>query len=968
MAGPVINAKLLADVSDFTSGMSKAGKSLQAMGKSMLGISTKAFALSAALTAVGGVAVRTFAEFENRMASVGVISGATGLQFALLEESARSLGASTLFTARQAADGMEILAKAGFSVNEIMSATPDVLNLATAASLELGEAADIVIGIMRGYGKSAEELADVNDVLVKTFTSTNVTVGDIGQTMGLVGPIARTVGIEFEELSAVIGILGNSGIKGTRAGTALRKALISFSAPTPKASRAFKRLGLEVLDAAGNMRPLNEIIDQFSGEDGPALIKSISEIIGVRPAAAFAALANSGGASIRKLTKELRNAEGTAKEVSDVMTNTLSGQFTILKSKIEAVAISLGKRLAPMMREIVARAQRFVDTIMAISSSTKNTVLRIAALTAGISAAVGVFTLVAGAALLLAGALLLLLPPIAVVVLLITMAGALRIAWEKNIGKIKEAFSGLKDFVKTLLEDIGGILATTVNFWKKQVRKLADFFQKPIPIQVPVKIQGDAEAMEVIRALLAQGFKGQKLETQIKSILKLNADDFRDASTVWIKPMSSLQQSMDTLAAARGEDSAPAGAEFDTSFGKSFAEAFSGDEIKTQLGKSFKEGLGVLSDLVPPGMKNKLRAIKDELAGLVGKIGQGVGKIDTDVAKLLESGREVSISMSNWADAADTLIDSIKNFGRAALDFASKVSTVAGPMLKSAITGLAGKVLSGAEKGFEQGGPQGAVIGAVAALLLSSKTFTDLLNIVNVHLQFVADTLGMFLEPLRPLVAIVGLFMRALLIAAPSMILLGIALDLLTPLFRAIFEVVKFFGLIILKVGRFFLKLLGKSTKKVNEQIEELENTAFDTAGQIDDLGDSAAAAAEALFNVPAGFKVAAARFRAQQGEIPGREGTSPSGGGSGDPTGGSPFLTPTFLPHLKRALKFGGEGEEAVGSSEGAATSGGITIENLTIVADDPDEFLRKLERKAFQRRGIPVAGANQFATGRGS
>ncbi len=967
MPGPVINAKLLADVSGFTSGMKKAGQSLQAVGKSMLGISKKAFVVSGAITALGAIAVKSFAGFEQRMASVGVIAGANAVEFKALEDSARGLGATTLFTAKQAADGMEILAKAGFSVNEILSATPEVLNLAAAASLELGEASDIVIGVMRGFGKEASELGKINDILVKTFTSTNVTVGDIGQTMGLVAPIARTVGIEFEELSAVIGILGNAGIKGTRAGTALRKALISFSAPTPKASRAFKRLGIEVLDAAGNMLPLADIVDQFSGEDGPALIKSISDIIGVRPAAAFAALANSGGASIRKLTKELRNADGTAKKVADTLINTLAGQFTILKSKIESVSISLGKRLAPMMREIVSRAQNFVDMLAGISAETKNTVLRIAALAAGISAAVGVLALAAGAFLLFAGAVLILAGPIAIIALLITLAGALKIGFEKNLGGVRDAFANLKVFILGFFEDVSKAVSGAVDFWKKQATRLADFFQKPVAVEIPFKIAGDPESLKIVKALVTQGFRGKQLQVQLQRIFKKEDFDFAgNLEKVLIKPFSDLTDALNTLATARPDmfGGEAGGEDFDTGI-KDLLSGATG-EIAETLKTSFIAGLKGIKDLLPASARKEIAAIARGIEELLGKIGQGVVTA-ADAGEQAWTRADLAGFFDNAADRAENFIDSLKNFGNALLDLGVTIKNVAGAQLKSAVTGLAGSVIQGGIQGAKVGGPAGAIVGAITALLLASKTFTDLLKIANIHLQFVADMLGMFLEPLRPLIAVAFMFVRALLAMNPLLLLLGLVLDSLTGAFKLVFIVIRFFGIILLKIARFFLKLIGKSTKKVDKQLEELENTTFETAGQIDDLGDAAAAAAESLFNVPEGFKVAAARFRAQRGELPGRE------GGGGPSGGGREFgkdLTTGLLPLLKRVGKFSAADREddILGTALGAATSGGITIENVTIVANDPDEFLRKLERKAFERRGIPVPGANQFATRRGS
>lgn len=985
MAAPVIAAKLLADVSGFQAGMKKASQSLNAVGTSMLGVSKKAFILSGAIAGVGAIAVKQFAEFENRMASVGVISGATGLQFSLLEQKAKNLGATTLFTARQAADGMEILAKAGFTVEENLTALPDVLNLATAASLELGDASNIVIGIMRGYGKTAEEVGNVNDVLVKTFTSTNVTVGDIGETMKLVAPIAKTVGIKFEELSAVIGILGNASIKGSLAGTALRKALIAFSAPTPKAIRQFKRLGLEVLDSAGNMRPLTEIIDQFSGESGPALIKSISAIIGIRPAAAFAALAQSGSASIKTLTESLEDAEGTSKKVATTMTKTLTGQFTILKSKVEGVSIEIGERFEPVLRDVVKRAQMFVDAILALDEGTKNTILRIASLTAGISALVGIFAAVAGAAVLMVSAILLLAAPIAFIAIMIALAGALKLAWEKNLGGVQEAFASLKVFVLQFFDDISNAVATAVDFWTKQVKRFADAVQEPIEVRVPFEIIGDPAAMDVVKALVTQGFRGEALQRQLKSVLKLDASAFDKVVDRQIKPFSDLADAIKVLEAVRPELGGEQAAEdFATGFSATLKEVLKPEEIAGVIKTSFLTGLDALKDLVPPEVLKKIKGLAKELEAMLGKIGQGVGGVDEELIKLLESGRQVTLGVSFAVDEGRNFVDVLKEVGAEFVDIGRTIKNVVlgkGGQLRRAVTGLAGQVLKGAEEGAKVGGPKGAIIGAIAALLLASKTFKDLLALVNVNLQIVADLLGAFLEPLKPLVGIILMLARVLFFLQPGFLLLALVMKPLTFLFKQIFEVLKFFGIIVLKVARFFLKLIGASTKNVDKQLKELRETTFDTAGEVEDLGDAANAAAEALFNVPRGFKLAAARFRAQAGEAGGGDGPGGPGPGGGDGGGGVRGPGGARKGFGRFAMVgFGGpadqEGSEGpIGTTEAAATaeSGGVTIENLTIIADDPGELFRQLkelaDRQGIARRGVPGGRTfGQFSTRRGS
>ena len=934
-----IAAKLTADVAGFSSGMSKAGASLQNLNSKMLGVSKVAFALSAAITGVGAIAVKTFADFENRMASVGVIAGATESQFAILEDAAKRLGATTLFTARQAADGMEILAKAGFEVNEILTATPAVLNLATAASLELGDAANIVIGIMRGYGKTADEVNQVNDVLVKTFTSTNVTVGDIAETFKLAAPTARTAGIRFEELAAVVGILGNANIKGTTSGTALNQAILAFSAPTPKAIKQFKRLGLEVLDASGKMRPLNEIVDQFSGETGPALLKSISDIIGRRAAKAFAVLSEVGGQSIRDLTAELDNAKGTSKDVADTMEKTLSGQFTILKSKVEAVALSIGERLEPVLREVLTGAQKFVDAILALDAGTKNTILRIALLTAGISGLIGILALVGGALLLLVGLatggvatiVIAFAPLIAIVSLVALLAVELKRAWDENLAGVKSTTLRVVGVVKRAFEDLKNKLIKIFAGIKR-------FF---------------GEAMDAI-------------ERKTKKVLK---------KLGLFKPTIGL--AIAGAGAALGAARAPTGLGEDRTLKDKLT-----DQVKGALGRVgedfeilFGGIFSLLKKVIPPAALQKIKGFADALKGLLNKVGKGSTKAEeagAGMAGVFAGAVKIALSEiaqegSNLSRALQAAKESFKELGRT-------IKNVAGPQIKGAIGGLAGQVLKGAEEGAKVGGIKGAAVGAILALVLASKQFARLLAVVNLFLQSTADFLGKLIEPLIPVISIfLKLFsvLRGLLV---GFLLIDVVLVVLRPLFKALFDVLRFFGISLLKIIRFVQKSLGRSTKKTDEQLKELRDSTFETEGQLDDLGDAAAAASEALFNVPQGFKVAAERFAAQAPEDGGaRDGDrGPSGPG---PPGGT---DPTRGGFGKGPGRFGGPllGDEPLGplgTSEGEATSADGGDINIFVTTDDPVTFVDRvqdeIDRRGIARRGLPGGQTGgQFSTRRGS
>ena len=224
--------------------LKKTGAKLQSVGASM----TKSLTLP--IAGMGAGILKMAGDFEKGMNKVAALSGTTGQTFTDLRDQAKELGATTKFSASQAADAMGFLAMAGFEAEEIMGAMPATLSLAAAANLELGESADVVSNILTGYGMTADETAGAVDVLTKAFTSNNTNLTQLGGAMKFVGPVAKSAGVAFEETAAAIGLLGNAGIQGEMAGTALRGAIVRMLSPTKKAAGIARNLGLEFLDAS----------------------------------------------------------------------------------------------------------------------------------------------------------------------------------------------------------------------------------------------------------------------------------------------------------------------------------------------------------------------------------------------------------------------------------------------------------------------------------------------------------------------------------------------------------------------------------------------------------------------------------------------------------------------------------------------------------------------------------------------
>ncbi len=295
--------------------------------------------------------VTTMAQFESRMLRVAAITGAVGVEFEKLEATAQRLGETTVFTAREAAGAMQFLAQAGFDTNEVIGATPKVLELAAAGMLDLADSADIVTNVMAGLGLEIEDLGRANDVLVKTFTSSNVNLQQLGLAFKFAGPIARAAGVEFEEVATAIGLLGNAGIQGTLAGTSLKNAIAKLLSPAEKGAAIIKELGLNVMDASGQMLPFADILRQLEPIANDA--GKIIELFGQRAGPGMAALLIQGADAFEKLESDIRNSAGVAAAIAERQISGLTGAIKLMQSAFEGLVLALRSTVQPGFTAII---------------------------------------------------------------------------------------------------------------------------------------------------------------------------------------------------------------------------------------------------------------------------------------------------------------------------------------------------------------------------------------------------------------------------------------------------------------------------------------------------------------------------------------------------------------------------------------------------------------------------------------
>lgn len=284
--------------------------------------------------------VRVLSGFESGMSKVAAVTRASTVELTAMRDIAKELGSTTEFTAAQAASGLAFLGMAGFSAAESISAIPAVLDLATAATMDLGTAADISSNIMSAFGIAATDAVAVTDVLAAAASRANTDVLQLGTAMKFVGPIASALDISVNDAAAAIGVLSDAGLQGTMAGTGLRRVLSSLVNPTGDAEDAIKSLGLKLEDVNPELHSVVDIVDVLA-EAGLGAADALT-IFGDRGGPAILALTSQAG-NLRTLTNELNDVEGAAKTMADTMRDNLGGDITIFKSAVTGLIIALGE-------------------------------------------------------------------------------------------------------------------------------------------------------------------------------------------------------------------------------------------------------------------------------------------------------------------------------------------------------------------------------------------------------------------------------------------------------------------------------------------------------------------------------------------------------------------------------------------------------------------------------------------------
>lgn len=358
--------------SSFKSAIGAATKGLGSITKA---VSAATAAAAAAVGAIGMAAINTGREFEGAMSQVAATmlidkTTAEGQKaFETLENAARECGASTAFSATEAAEALNYLALAGYDADKAATALPTVLKLAGAGAMDLAAASDMVTDSMSALGIEATEanLTQFSDQLAQTASKANTSVAQLGEAILTVGGTAKGLAGGTTELNTALGILADNGLKGAEGGTHLRNIILSLQNPTDKAAASLQSLGVDVYDAQGNMRGLNDVFKDLQGAmagmDNASKDSILSTLFNKTDLTAANAMLSNCTDRFDELSAAVENSAGACENMYAIQLDNLNGDIDILKSGLSDLGISIYQDLNGPLREMTQLATSMVGEL-----------------------------------------------------------------------------------------------------------------------------------------------------------------------------------------------------------------------------------------------------------------------------------------------------------------------------------------------------------------------------------------------------------------------------------------------------------------------------------------------------------------------------------------------------------------------------------------------------------------------------
>ena len=368
------DGKIVIETGLDTKGIETGLKKVSSIAKT--GIATAVTAISGMSTALAGVAgysIKVGSSFEAGMSKVQAVSGASNEQLQRLSDKAKEMGATTKFSATEAADAMNYMAMAGWKTEDMLNGIDGIMNLAAASGEDLATTSDIVTDALTAFGLSASDSTHFADVLAAASSNANTNVSMMGETFKYVAPVAGSLGYSAEDCAVAIGLMANSGIKASQSGTALRSMFSRLAKPSKEVKEAMEKLNISLTDSHGNMKSLDTLMgdlrNSFSGLSESEKAEMASSLAGQEAMSGLLAIVNASDADFNKLKDAIYGADGASAKMAETMQDNLKGKITITKSTIEGLGIKIYEEIEDPMKEA---AEGTTDSVEQISSALEN--------------------------------------------------------------------------------------------------------------------------------------------------------------------------------------------------------------------------------------------------------------------------------------------------------------------------------------------------------------------------------------------------------------------------------------------------------------------------------------------------------------------------------------------------------------------------------------------------------------------
>lgn len=394
-----IVAKLSLNIENFSSNLSKVQndikqtkQKLEGLGNLGSGLSNAGSALTKTITlpiiGIGTAATKASSDFEQAMSKVKAISGATAKDMELLNEKAIEMGAKTKFSAKESADAFTYMAMAGWDTKAMLDGIDGIMNLAAADGLDLATTSDIVTDAITAFGLAAKDSAHFADVLAVASSSSNTNVQMLGESFKYVAPVAGALGYSVEDTAVALGLMANSGIKASQAGTSLRAALTRMVKPTENAAMWMKDLGIEIVNSDGSMKSLDEVMNilrkTMGGLTQEQQTQAAATMFGQEAMSGMLAIINSSDSDFEKLKNSIYNADGAAQNMAETMMDNTAGAIEQMMGSLETLAIQIGNILTPTIRAVAGAIQNFSDWLGSLDKDTQELIVKIGLFVAAI--------------------------------------------------------------------------------------------------------------------------------------------------------------------------------------------------------------------------------------------------------------------------------------------------------------------------------------------------------------------------------------------------------------------------------------------------------------------------------------------------------------------------------------------------------------------------------------------------------